>query len=549
MSPTPRVLIQKQVQRVRRRLLWQKLLETLVLYWAAGLGVCAVWFVARPFLGVAAGGWAQWGIPAGVLAGSTLAAVLWSILRAPQFVEASLALDREFDLQERVTTFSLLTVEQADSPAGHALLEDVRHRVETLDVPGRFPISLRWKKGLMPVCAGLLAFAASFFNPSFSTANNNNGKRLDTTVNPKEIQEQLENLRKVTSKKFDEELKSEKLKELEQEWDKLLQKPLDPNNKDQVRERTQDMRNLEEKIKERIQDLKDKTELGKDLKKALEKLALDKLGKKLQDGPAKDLEDALAKGKFDKAQDILEKLQKQLEENKLNKEEMNKLAEQFKELQDKLKRLADQKDKKDQLKKDFEDGKINKEELAREMEKLEQEAEEMKGLEELADLFGECKDCMGAGNNLKAGKLMKAALDKLKEIELSEDELRRLIRDAELLEAARMQMLAACQGDPNMLKNGMGEGKQPGGVRPVGDEPDSKIVDGRQKGEVDPLGQQKITGFSRGGTFKKIPAKEVGGAFKQAVQEAPEAIERQRIPTEAEAQVRGYFRKLGGQKD
>jgi hypothetical protein len=43
--------------------------------------------------------------------------------------------------------------------------------------------------------------------------------------------------------------------------------------------------------------------------------------------------------------------------------------------------------------------------------------------------------------------------------------------------------------------------------------------------------------------------KEVGGAFRQAVQDAPEAIERQRIPNpEAADMVKGYFQKLGGQR-
>ena len=69
-----------------------------------------------------------------------------------------------------------------------------------------------------------------------------------------------------------------------------------------------------------------------------------------------------------------------------------------------------------------------------------------------------------------------------------------------------------------------------------------------EKGVVDPNGQQFVTGFTRGGTFKKIPSTEVGGAFKKAVQEAPEAIEHQRIPKAASDMAKGYFQNLGGQK-
>ena len=44
-------------------------------------------------------------------------------------------------------------------------------------------------------------------------------------------------------------------------------------------------------------------------------------------------------------------------------------------------------------------------------------------------------------------------------------------------------------------------------------------------------------------------AKAVEGAFRQAVQDAPDAIDRQRIPQDAEDITRGYFRNLGNQKE
>ena len=550
MSTSPRQLVERQIQRVRRRLVARRVVECLVGFWAVGLLMCAAWFMARPFITASTADWARYGVPGGILIGATLAAILWAFLRAPQYVTASLALDEEFGLKERVTTFTMLTPEQINSPAGMALLADVQDKVANLDVASRFPVTLRLSAGLMPVLAGLLAIGASFFNPSFSGGTNQAKANQSNVVDPKEVQQQLDNLRKVVKKdEGNEDLpKSKELEELEREWEKLVQKPLDPNNKEQVRERTNELAKLEEKIQKRVSDLKDK---NADLKKHLDKLQLDKLGKKLQDGPAKDLEDALAKGKFDKAREILEKLQKDLENNKLTKEEAKKLGDQMKELQDKLKRLVDQKDRKDQLQKDFEDGKITKDQLDREMAELKKEAQDLQDLEELADLLGECKECLGAGDNLKAGQRIKGALEKIKAMELTDAEMKRLLSDQNILRDAMLALCEACNGDgdPNGNKNGLGKGPRPGGIRPIGEEPDSKNVDTREKGVVDPTGQQMITGFTRGGTFKKIPSTEVGGAFKKAVQEAPEAIERQRIPTDAEAQVRGYFQKLGRQKD
>jgi hypothetical protein len=129
-------------------------------------------------------------------------------------------------------------------------------------------------------------------------------------------------------------------------------------------------------------------------------------------------------------------------------------------------------------------------------------------------------------------------------MELTEQELRDLLEQQDALEAARLAMLQAMQG------NGMGQGEFPGAQRPIGEDPkDAKIVPQRQKGESDPKAQQRITGFMKGGTFARVPSKEVGGAFRQAVQDAPEAIERQRIPNpEAADMVKGYFQKLGGQR-
>ena len=46
-----------------------------------------------------------------------------------------------------------------------------------------------------------------------------------------------------------------------------------------------------------------------------------------------------------------------------------------------------------------------------------------------------------------------------------------------------------------------------------------------------------------------MPAQEIGGAFKQAAQDGPEALDRQRIPQDAADLARGYFKKLGGQGD
>ena len=151
---------------------------------------------------------------------------------------------------------------------------------------------------------------------------------------------------------------------------------------------------------------------------------------------------------------------------------------------------------------------------------------------------------MKAGDMQKAGEQIAKALDKVKTIELTEEELREILERLQDLEDAENRILGQLQG------NGLEGGGNPGAERPIDPEdPKSKIVDQRQKAFANAKGQQRVIGFAKGGNFTKVPAQDIEGAFKQAEQDAPEALDRQRIPQDAADLARGYFKKLGGQKE
>src|SRR5581483_1188282 len=99
----------------------------------------------------------HWGVPAGLLAAGTLAGIVRTWLRAPNRIDAALAVDERFGLRERVTTLLTLKAGQADSAPGLALLEDVHKRVSGLSVSERFPLTLPWRAALPPL--GGLALA------------------------------------------------------------------------------------------------------------------------------------------------------------------------------------------------------------------------------------------------------------------------------------------------------------------------------------------------------------------------------------------------------
>jgi hypothetical protein len=539
MDNSLRSVVELQVRRVRRRLLMQSVLHSLVLCGSAALLLSALWFLARPLLFAGAGEEWRWGVPAAFLALATIGGVVLGWMRTPNLVASALALDSQFALKERVTTLLTLTPHLADSPAGQALLQDVAPRVQKLHVAGGFPLTLPWKFGLMPLGAMVIALTACFVDPLLGSlrfgalaATPNPEQKIDSN----EIQKQLDKLINVAKEtKNPDAEKSKEMQELLDEWEKLVNKPVDPNNAEQVRERVSEMRTLEQKMKERVHELKADAHKNDTLKKLLEKLGDD--GRKLKEGPAKDFEDALKAGDFQKAKDALDKLNKQLADQKLSPEQQKELAEQFKQIQEKVQKLMEKEVEK-KVKKDFDEGRIDKEQFDREMK------EKTKELQELANLLGECKECLGNDDGNAAEALAKLS-KKFEDIELTDAELDEILRNMEALNEAALGIAQGLGEDGN----GMGEGGPPGGIRPIDpNDPNSKIINQRQQAKADPTSSQRIVGYSPGGNFTKIPAKEVGGAFKQAVQQAPEAIERQNIPEDVADIARGYFKKLGGQK-
>jgi hypothetical protein len=542
MDNSLRSIVESQVGRVRRRLFARSLAHSLALCWAVSLVLIAAWFLLRPLLFAGADETLRWAVAGGILGLGSIVGIALGWTRTPSLVASALAMDGQFSLRERVTTLLTLPPDLAASPAGQALLADVGPRVEKLHVASGFPVLPSWRTGVMPLGAMLLAVTACLMDPVLSTLrfpSLSAAQTVEQKVNAEEVQKQIDNLRKVANEnKNSEAEKSKEMQELLEEWDKLVNKPIDPNNADQVRDHVAEMRTLEQKMKERAHELKAQAQKNDALKKLLEQLNED--GKKLKEGPAKDFEDALMKGNFAKAKDVLDKLAKQLQNRELTPQQQKELAEQFKQLQEKVQRALEKDEKLKQLKKDFEQGKITKEQLDREMEKM-----GGKELQELSNLIGQCKECLGQDPG-EAGAALAKMAKQFEQAELSEQELQEILDNmAALNEAALALGDALGEGD----ENGMNGGGPPGARRPIDpNDPNSKIINQRQKAQVDPNSQQRITGFMPGGNFNKIPAKELQGAFRQAQQQAPDAIERQNIPEDAAGIARGYFQKLGGQK-
>jgi hypothetical protein len=542
-----------QIRRVTRRLFVQTFLDRLAWCWAGALALAAAWLLAQPLLVPGAEDWLGWAVSGGLVLLATVLAGALACLAAPSRLAAALALDERFALRERVTTSLSLPPEQQDSPAAQALLADVNRRVAGLDVRSRFPVRLSWSAALVPLGVAALAAIGFFYDPGLGTASPSRAGKDRQAAASKDVDEKLAELKKKLTQDWPKDQpKSPEVKELEKLLDKVLSQPLDPRDKEKIRERIKQMKPMEQKLKDRIADLKGKADRTAQVKDALKDLQAPD-AKAPKEGPGKDLKDALAKGDFQKAAEEVEKIRKKMDKGEMKPEEREQLEKEIRDLERQLQRLGQMQDLRDRLKEALDKGDLAREQFEQEMQNLDEQAGDLQDLQDMADALGVCLKCLNKGDKQGASKRLKMLAGKLAKLDADGKELKGLQDNQEALkeaEAALMCQLMGKQGQGQNQKKGDGRagGGPPGTKRGITKDGPKEFQDERQKVERDEKGQLRISGFRKGGTFAKVPAREVGGVFRQAQQDSYNAIERQRVPPEAAEMLKGYYENLGGQK-
>lgn len=569
-SATP---LERQVARVRRRLFLQSLLVLLVWAWVGALAVGVAWFLAQPYVQRDALPWYRWAVLGGAAGVATLGAVALAVWRRPSPVVAALSLDERFGLKERATTALTLPEREAQTAAAAALRADVNARVEPLRVADRFPLRLpRWAL-LVPAAGVVLALLAFFYNPLVGPPKADASEPLVQSAAARaEIEKKMRALQKKAALKKDDRPKSKELERLEGEVDRLAKKPVE--TREQAREVVKDMAGLEEQLKKRDKQLAQKAEALKEQLQQVERLSK----KQQKDGPAKDLNKALEQGDFRKAKDEadrlakkmkeqeeIEKLRKKAQDDKLNEEERKEAKEQLdrakdkalsreqkeqlerqlKDLKEDLQRLSRNKDEEAQrLREQAARGELDKEQLQRELDQLEKNAakldqETLDQLKELAQQLGECEKCMKEGKDGEAGQKLKEAAAKLGKLD-PDGEAAQLAGQLEQLQAARRTLCRALD------QPGNDNPAQASGRRPESKEGETAAKEERARSRLD-KGRLQVIDHVPGDGFKgpRRPA-EMREEIRKASQEAPEAIDRQRLPRSASDMARGYFEKLRG---
>lgn len=583
------VLLKRQIQRVRRRLFMQLCLNRLIIALVVACAVFAAWVLAKPYaLGHSAKPWMDWTVGGLALALATITAVVLALRRMPDHVAAALALDERFQLRERVTTSLTLSDHERVSSAGVALIADVGERIGTLPVGSKFPVRFGWQSMLVPVAAVALALLMIFYEPAIPEVQGKQEKGTPLAAESiKEIEQKKQeflNRPKSTDPNKTERPKSEDIKRIEAQIEEILKKPATTDK--EIRDRLSELSPLEEQLKQKEKEEADKLAGFDEQMKKLDQLQKKRKEEgKSQDGPGKDAKEALAQGDTEKAKEEFDRLSKKLKNNEMTEKDKEELKKEMQQLKNDLERLSREKDqeKKEQLEKkqqkleeQLKNDRLDREtkkKLEEELEKTKQEKKECENGQckqesrELAEKLERAQQALDKGDSDEAATALKDAAEQLERMEQNKQNQEDLENELQRLNDVRESMAKACEdcqngrdgkdGDAETLSRNQGkEGKGKGGKggKGVGRRAENKSgselkgTDARERGRFNDKGTKIHVGTAEGKSVIGKSGASITGEIKQASQDAPDAIEVQRIPKGYKDSAKGYFKNIGNQQ-
>ncbi|MGE3820839.1 MAG: hypothetical protein AB7I30_15605 [Isosphaeraceae bacterium] len=537
------------IGRVWRRLRFQRFLSALVWCWAGTLGVVAVanaaaWLSSQTLPGPT---WMPFAISGGL---GIVAAALIALVSGPSRVDAAVAIDHAFHLNERLSTALTLPDELKESPAGRALLADAIRKVADLDVRPAFGPRvprLAW----VPLVPGALALGLLFV-PEIAQIRAN-AKVTEPKLDKKLVTEQAKALgKKVASQR--QELEKSKFPEA----DKLLaqvQKAADDLSKaaPEKKERALiELNKLTDALKEREKQLGSPEQVNRQLQQ---------LKDLTTNGPAEQFAKDLKTGNFQKASNELKRLQEKLKSGQLSEADKKALKEQLGDMAKQLEKMANLEERRKQLEEAKKNGGLSQEQYEREMAKLDEQAKSLQKLQKMASQLAQAQEARQKGDTRKAAEALGMT-------ERQVAEMARNFQELEALDAAMADLLDAKNGmtgdSLNMLGealDGMGNGfgnrrgngnNASGRGRGAGDRPEapdqtatytSKVRQQMGKGKAFAVGTAPSDSPIKGQSFI-----DVQGEMETAIGNAADALTNQRIPRSFEKHVGDYFKQINAGK-
>lgn len=593
--------INRQVSRAQKRLIVGKFFR--VFCWslfaglfatAIGLTIPKIW--ALDFLNSesAISNW-QTGWIIGGVAAATLTAIGLTWMKRASSIDAALEVDKRFGLKERISSALSLDSQSASSQAGAALIEDANQRAQKIDVRDAFPFKPNWK-ALLPLFPALIV-AALFFLP-----NALNETRADSVKTVADKKEKIQVLMEESKKKLKERVKKMEesgLKDAKLDFDSLGKKidELDSKNTNVKKEALVKLN----EIKKQLDDQKKQFGDAAEMKKKFNQL------KRIEQGPAQQLNEALNEGNFEEAKNALKDLADKLKKGKLNNVEKKQLADNLqkmaKQVDDMVKNHEQQKQQlQDQIQRAMQNGDVSK--AARLQEKLDKKQDQdrqMQKMQQMANKLQKAADAMknqqqqqgngkknqqnngqpkpgtpkqsqpqdgkksdqqkqnqqGQGQPKPGGQpseeQMKQAQQALEDLA---EEMEKMQGDMDALEALEdlEQDLQECKNQMNgggqksdraQWKDwGSGEGRG-GGKRDRDDSSDTGHYRSRVKGKVQ-KGQTVVTGDADGENITGRTIAEARSLIQSSMSEKSDPLENQQLPRAQREHVKQYFEKLRG---
>ncbi|MDR3621082.1 MAG: hypothetical protein P4L85_17150 [Paludisphaera borealis] len=535
--------LEKPVARVFRRLRFQRFVTAGVWSWTGALLVVAVVLGVFKVLNrpLPCAEWVPFAVAAGV---GVVIAALVAVFSGPSRLDAAVAVDRAYKLNERISTALTLPDDLRESPAGRALIADAIRKLEQVDVTSAFGPRLPRRAWVMAIPAALAV--AILFVPSWvtSTVQARTTAKLDPAAIAKKSEALTKKIasqrEKIDKEKFPE---AEKLlAQIEKKSEELGKAP--PSQKDKL---LVEMNKLSDALKDRQKQLGSPEQVSKQLQQ------LKEMGEK---GPADQLAKELTRGDFKKAAEQIKELQEKMKADKLTPNEKKALKEQLGEMAKKLNDLANMDQRKKQLDEALKNGGLSKEQHEREMEKLKQQAKQLKQLEQLAGKLGEAQKALKKGDAKKAAEALgmseKQVADMAKQLE-----------EMEALDGAMADVMDAKDGMNMDAMNQLGDSM--GGMGPGSDRRGNSNNGGsRGRGAGDRAeaadktslyttkvqqqirkGKAIFQGFTDPSKTIKGESKiDIQGELEAATGSAADALSNQRIPKSVEKHIRSYYDQL-----
>jgi hypothetical protein len=533
--------LEKPIGRVWRRLRFQRFLAALLWSWTGAFALAAVWLAVEKGLGYPLPG-RDW-LPPAIAGGAGLViALLVAVLSGPSRVDAAVAIDRVFHLNERLSTALTLPGELRETPAGRALLSDTLRHVAALDIPAEFSPRLPRRAWVSLIPAALvvgLLFLPEWAQPRASARSASNLEKKVIASQTRALGKKIAGQRKDLDKsKFAEADKL--LADVEKAAEDLAKAP--PGQKDQA---LVELNKLSDALKEREKQLGSPEQIRRQLQQLKEMAS---------SGPADDFARDLARGDFQKAAQELKKLQEKLMAGKMTEAEKKALQDQLGQMAQQLQKLANLDERKKQLDEALKSGGLTREQHEREMAKLDEQARNLQKLQQLASRMAQAQQQLDKGDLQKASEMLGMSQQQLKDMAQQLQELESLdsaladLQDAKNgMTGDQMNQLGDNLGQyGNAMnkagQNGLGRGRGRGD-RP--EAPDSTALYNTKVSQQFKKGKAIVEGTS---PFNR-PVKgqsiiDVQGELETSAGLNAEALTNQKIPKNVEKHIRGYFDQI-----